>query len=119
MSGVTKPHKTESQIILESEYLNREANELVYAGKPDKALELFNKATELDPTYATTWLNKGNCLDELGMQRDAIECYDKAIAIDPYHAETWYNKGTCLKKVGRVQEANTCIDHAVKLALGL
>lgn len=119
MSEVTRAPKTEGRIIIESEYLNREANELVYAGKPDEALELFNRVTELDPTHATAWHNKGTCLDELGMQGDAIRCYDKALAIDPYNAESWFNKGICLKKIGKVQEADTCIEHAVKLAMGL
>lgn len=115
----SKKGKTTMQLMHEAEYLNREANELLYAGKGDKALELFNKAIEINPVYATTWHNKANCLDELGRHGEAVECYNKAIEIDPYHAETWYNKGISLKKMGRVKEADQCIDCAVKLALGI
>jgi tetratricopeptide (TPR) repeat protein len=114
-----KKGKTTMQLMHEAEYLNREANELLYAGKGEKALDLFNKAIDINPVYATTWHNKANCLDELGRHNEAVECYNKAIEIDPYHAETWYNKGISLKKMGRVKEADQCIDCAVKLALGI
>lgn len=115
----SKKGKSSMQLMHEAEYLNREANELLYAGKGEKALELFNKAIEINPVYATSWHNKANCLDELGRHNEAVECYDKAIEMDPYHAETWYNKGISLKKMGRVKEADHCIDCAVKLALGI
>jgi tetratricopeptide (TPR) repeat protein len=115
----SKKGKTSMQLMHEAEYLNREANELMYAGKGEKALELYNKAIEINPIYAASWHNKANCLDELGRHHEAVECYSKAIEIDPYHAETWYNKGISLKKMGRVKEADHCIDCAVKLALGI
>jgi tetratricopeptide (TPR) repeat protein len=114
-----KKGKINIKLMHEAEYLNREANELMYAGKNEKALDLFNKAIDLNPLYASSWHNKANCLDELGRHNEAVECYNKAIEIDPYHAETWYNKGISLKKMGRVKEADHCIDCAVKLALGV
>jgi len=106
-------------IVPEVEYLNREAGEMVYAGKHENALGLFARALTLDPSSADTWYNRGNCLDELGRHGDAVECYNRTIKIDPCHAEAWYNKGMSLKKLGKTEEAERCVDQAVRLAQGL
>lgn len=44
----------------------------------DEALRDFNRATELDPSFARAWYNKGVTLDKLGRHDEAQVCYDKA-----------------------------------------
>jgi tetratricopeptide (TPR) repeat protein len=119
MSETTYTMRTTMTIVPEVEYLNKQASELVSAGNQVQARELLEQALAVDPFSAATWLNKGNCLDDLGSYGEAVECYNQAIRIDPCQAETWYNKGISLKKMGRLQEAESCISHAVSLSLGI
>jgi tetratricopeptide (TPR) repeat protein len=107
------------RIVPEVSYLNRRANELTFAGRPESARTIYDQALELDPFSAATWHNKGCCLDELGEYTDAIECFEKAIRIDPYNAESWFNKGMCQKRIGRIPESDRSIEHAIRLAQGL
>ena len=43
----------------------------------------FQKATEIDPTYAAAWNNLGIAYEESGDFAKANEAYEKAIKIDP------------------------------------
>ncbi len=110
---------TSIRIVPEVAYLNRQANELTFAGKPESARVIYEQALGIDPSSATTWHNKGCCLDELGEYTRAIECFDQAIRIDPYNAESWFNKGMCQKRIGKIQESNRSVEHAIRLARGL
>ena len=47
-------------------------------GRPEEAIECFDKAIELDPKKASAWYNKGTALTSLGRPEEAIECFDKA-----------------------------------------
>tara|TARA_B100000586_G_C19801355_1_gene298256 strand:- start:38 stop:490 length:453 start_codon:yes stop_codon:yes gene_type:complete len=47
-------------------------------GRPEEAIECFDKAIELDPKKASAWYNKGTALTNLGRPEEAIECFDKA-----------------------------------------
>jgi len=43
----------------------------------------WEKAVELDPTYAAAWNNLGIAYEQQGKFAEAKKAYDKAIAIDP------------------------------------
>jgi Flp pilus assembly protein TadD len=43
----------------------------------------FEKAVELDPTYAAAWNNLGIGYEQLGRFDDARKAYEKAIEIEP------------------------------------
>jgi tetratricopeptide (TPR) repeat protein len=110
---------TSIRIVPEVAYLNRQANELAFAGKTKSARAIYDQALGIDPSSATTWHNKGCCLDELGEYAGAVECFDQAIRIDPYNAESWFNKGMCQKRMGKMREADQSVEHAIRLAQGL
>ena len=80
-----------------------------------KAIEYFDKAIELNPTYEKAWYNKGFGLGELGRHEEAIECFDKAIKINPNYEKAWNNKGFGLGELGRHEEAIECFDKVVKI----
>jgi Flp pilus assembly protein TadD len=47
-----------------------------------RAVQQFEKATELDPTYAAAWNNLAIGYEQLGRFDDARKAYDKALALD-------------------------------------
>jgi len=84
-------------------------------GRPDEAMRCFDKALELDPSYANAWTNKGSGLSNLGRFEEAIRCFDKALELAPRDSAAWYSKGTSLHNLGRHEDAIRCYDKALEL----
>ncbi len=49
----------------------------------DNALDAYNKAIELDPKVAKSYINRGRIYYYLGNYNQAIADYDKVIELDP------------------------------------
>ena len=49
----------------------------------NEALYRWQKATELDPTYAAAWNNLAIAYEHEGKFEDAKKAYDKALQLDP------------------------------------
>jgi tetratricopeptide (TPR) repeat protein len=78
-------------------YYNNLADVYAKANKVDDAVATYNKAAQLDPTGAATYLfNEGAILTNAGKVDDAIAVFDKVIAADPTKAEAYYWKGVNL-----------------------
>ncbi|MEA2070323.1 MAG: tetratricopeptide repeat protein [Asgard group archaeon] len=65
--------------------------------KSKQALELFNKALELDPKNSMLWNHKGVALRKLGEINEAITCYNKALKFDPESIRANLNKARALR----------------------
>ena len=52
--------------------------------KYDEAIQYYDKALAIDPSYVNALNNKGLALDNLQRYDEAIQYYDKALAIDPF-----------------------------------
>lgn len=74
--------------------LNEQALTLGQNGKYTKALELLNKAIELDPNYAKVYSNRGNAYICLKQYTKAIQDYNRAIELDPNDAIAYSNRGS-------------------------
>jgi tetratricopeptide (TPR) repeat protein len=74
---------------------------LVRLGRPEEAIECYDKALELKPYDANVWNNKGMALRYLRRYEEAIACYDKALEIDPNHASASNNKRLTLSDLSR------------------
>jgi Flp pilus assembly protein TadD len=48
-----------------------------------EAANRWQKAVEIDPTYASAWNNLGIGYEQLGRFDDARKAYEKALALDP------------------------------------
>ncbi|MGD2088705.1 MAG: tetratricopeptide repeat protein [Candidatus Aminicenantes bacterium] len=81
-------------------------------GRPDQALEAYNKAIEIKPDNHEAWYKKGWALDKLSRHEDALEAYNKAIKIKPNYDQAWFNKGVALEKLGRKKEAQKAFEKA-------
>ncbi|MCL0095377.1 tetratricopeptide repeat protein, partial [Dehalococcoidia bacterium] len=62
------------------------------AKEPEKKVEYYTKALEIDPKNADAWNNKGDALYDLDKYEDAIHCYNKAREIKPQPSHVWLRK---------------------------
>ena len=58
-----------------------------FKGDTDKALADFNKAVELDPTYAVALIDRGTAYDNKGDHAHAVVDFDAALKLDPKSAD--------------------------------
>ncbi len=78
-------------------YYNNLAETFSKSNKVDDAVSNYNKAVQLDPTHAATYLfNEGAILTNAGKVDDALVAFDKVIAADPAKADAYYWKGVNL-----------------------
>jgi tetratricopeptide (TPR) repeat protein len=78
-------------------YYNNLAEVYSKSNKVDDSVANYNKAAQLDPTHAGTYLfNAGAVLTNAGKVDDAIAAFDKVIAADPTKADAYYWKGVNL-----------------------
>ena len=73
-----------------------------------------------------TWVNLGNCFDELGRVIDALECYEKALELKKDHGMALANKGQALVNYAMVAgehertfllEAHSLLSQALELGV--
>ncbi|MEZ6188701.1 MAG: tetratricopeptide repeat protein [Planctomycetota bacterium] len=96
--------------------LCRRGEEELLAGRPAKALELSQRALELDPTCAEAWLNRGAFLGRMGRYEEALRSAVRATELDPTLVPGWGNRGLNLGRLGRHQEALECYGRGLELS---
>ena len=82
-----------------------------------KAIENYDKAIELNPTYEKAWHGRGFALHKLERHEEALPCFTKALELNPKNEEAWYGKGVALDKLGKHAEALPCFTTALELNL--
>jgi tetratricopeptide (TPR) repeat protein len=95
--------------------------EFFYDGNHKKAIECFDKATEIDPNSARAWKVKGDAFLELGILKnqhkfldEAIECFDKATEINLNYGSAWNNRAWALRMLGEYREAIKSFDKSIQ-----
>ena len=73
--------------------LTEQALELNKQFKNEEAINLYDKALELNPTVAQTYFNRGACKQNNFDFEGAIKDYDKAIELNPEYMEAYSNRG--------------------------
>ena len=58
-----------------------------------KALDDYNKAIELDPSFAFAYNGRGNVYRGFGERQKALDDYNKAIELDPSFAYAYNGRG--------------------------
>jgi tetratricopeptide (TPR) repeat protein len=71
-------------------------------GDLDNALELFDKAIELDDKATLAYANKGTLFSKKGDNKEALRFYNEALKIEPNHAQILENKLDLLLEMMRV-----------------
>lgn len=98
---------------------------LAYFGRRDyaKALEYYEKAIDLDPTFAFAHSNVGLVYIIRPSDKDrrpedlrkALESLNRAVALDPTLAAAYRNLGLVLRELGRTVEATAAWEKALNL----
>lgn len=84
-------------------------------GKPDEAIEQFERAIEIDPTYFEAYNNMASTLARQGKLDEAAAFYRKSIEQKPNTA-AYYALGGVLQTMGKKDEAAAEFDKARALA---
>ena len=60
-------------------------------GKPQEALDAFNRCTQITIKNATVWNYKGEALLQVGQYQDALDCFKTATSLDPNYTDAKKN----------------------------
>jgi tetratricopeptide (TPR) repeat protein len=80
-----------------------------------QAIACFERAIQIDPTYADAHCNLGSALIRQDRVKDAIIAYKEAIDIEPNFAQPYFNLGLLLNNIGKIDEAIACFQSAIEL----
>ncbi|MDM7923056.1 MAG: tetratricopeptide repeat protein [Pyrinomonadaceae bacterium] len=96
----------------------------------ERALPYFERAVEMDPTYAEAWYQAGYCYGVLGKHNDALRASRQAAKLRPDWAETHINIGAssyatndfkgaveAYKQAAKIDESNPDVQYALGLSL--
>ncbi|MBD2103005.1 tetratricopeptide repeat protein [Leptolyngbya sp. FACHB-261] len=73
--------------------------------KLDEAIDLYERALQLDPNSAETYNNLGMILQKRGQLDEAIHLYQKGLQIEPIFTGLYNNLGIALQEQGKLDEA--------------
>ena len=90
-----------------------EAERLIEANQPQKALMLLEKFLAGQPRHASALLKRGVALEKLGQLEAALVSCDQAIAADKNLTMAYLQKGGLLNKLNRHPEALDCFEAAL------
>jgi tetratricopeptide (TPR) repeat protein len=90
-------------------------NDFYGSGNYRKAIEYFQKASELKPNYDVAYTMMGNSYNALGHYDRAVECFEEALERNPESEEGWYNLGATLYHLGKFDDELACYDKALQL----
>lgn len=107
-----EPVKTEVQpVVVKSApppdfafYRSRATQEML-ANNLDAAMSDLDKALELKPADAGSYVDKGIIFAKKDKLQDAIEQYSKAIEMNPNYSLAFYNRGAVKEKLGTIEDA--------------
>ena len=91
------------------------ARMLAEAERPEKALECYNLALQIDPGNVEALIFKGTTLTELQHYDEALDCFDKVLKHAPDIDEAVTGKGFALLGLGRMEEALQLPGFAARL----
>jgi tetratricopeptide (TPR) repeat protein len=82
---------------------------------PSRAVDLIDRAIQLNPGSPMAHNNRGAALLDLGLWEAALVSLDRAIALKGDYAQAHYNRGNVLKELKRWEEALASFDTAIAL----
>jgi len=84
-------------------------------GKPEKALEDFNRAIKIKPQVAAGYLGRANTLQILGRYEESIEDYDRALEIKSDLANAYINRASAYSHLGEYEKAIADYEKGLEL----
>ena len=104
-------------IELEADYANlcTKGGILRTAGRYAEAIDVFDQAIEVDPSYAFAYYAKGWCYELSGDDDKAMECYDLGIDLDKDYAYIYLMRGQIHLKRGDKSKAEKDFGKVLQL----
>lgn len=90
-------------------------NTLLEHGKLEKAISCYQRAIQLQPSYADAYHNLGEVLSVQEQWEEAIASYQQAIELNPYYEGSHYSLGKVWASLDRREEAIACYRTAIEL----
>jgi tetratricopeptide (TPR) repeat protein len=90
-------------------------NTLLQQGKLERTVSCYQRAIQLQPSYADAYHNLGEVLSLQGKWEDAIAAYRQAIGLNPNFDGSHYSLGKALATLDRREEAIACYRRAIEL----
>ena len=82
----------------------------------EKAIEHFQRTTELLPTEAAAFINMGAVYNRMGDYKNAVNVLQKGIQKDGRSSDGYYNLGIAQRKLGQHRMAITAYRECLRLA---
>lgn len=86
-------------------YYRSRATQAMIANELDAAMSDLDKALELKPADAGSYVDKGIIFAKKDKLQDALEQYSKAIELNPNYALAFYNRGAVNERLRKIDEA--------------
>jgi protein O-mannosyl-transferase len=83
------------------------------AGKLERALDDYNQAIALDPSYSEAYDNRGLLYQKTGRVDNAIEDFSKSILLDPSSGKAYFNLGVIYAETGLFDQAIEDFNHSL------
>lgn len=83
-------------------------------GRLDRAVEDFQRATELAPGDVRGWSNLAAARHEAGDPRAALQAITRAVELDPHEVQALYNRALILKDLGQPAAALADLEQLVR-----
>lgn len=94
---------------------NVEGTEFSKQGKLSEAIECFDKAIEINPSFELPWANKASGFLNLKKYDEALECTNKALELHPDWSEALKLKGMILINLKKNEESLECLEKAMNI----
>ncbi len=89
----SQPKEDPEEIIAQSEFLLRQANEAVRQNEFDAALAITDSAQKLTPSSANVYFMRARVYSEVGQWQNAETAYRKVLELEPSYRGVWNNLG--------------------------
>lgn len=89
---------------------------LLYANKPQEAIDALDQALEYFPGWYIAEANLGLAFQRMGQNEDAAGCYEKAVLKNKKQPAVWLALGDALAALGRIDKALDAYHTAVDLS---
>ncbi len=97
---------------------NNLGNALAKQGRIDQAVEAYQQALQLEPTYGVAHYNLGNLFEPQGKLNESMHHFQEAVRILPDFAEAHNNLGNLLAKRDELEGAIQHFRQALELSPG-
>jgi tetratricopeptide (TPR) repeat protein len=97
----------------EARLLNNGGVMSYHNGQYEKALDLFKKAIDIDPTMTEAYNNLGLTYTEINEEEKATEAFKRAISLSPELAAAYNNLGYVFYRLGSYREAIEMYNEAI------